>query len=165
MDPDNSTLIRLGSMLLALTLLISIKTAHSEETPKAAAADSKVLAMVEGRNITQAMLDRYKRQRGASQRTDSTQQTQAMVEKLINREMVKPFSEAVAKLNNGGITKKPVKTKFGWHVIKRDDSRKLPPPLFDTMKEQVRMRLQNKQVENYIGSLRSKAAIARKFLA
>lgn len=76
-------------------------------------------------------------------------------------EMVKPFSQAVAKLKNGEYTKTPVKTDFGWHVILRVDSRALPPPPFEQMREQLRMRVQNLQIEQYIGSLRNKAKIDR----
>lgn len=77
-------------------------------------------------------------------------------------QMVKPFSDAVMKLKDGEFTKTPVKTQFGWHVILRMESRELPPPSYDSVKEQLRMRLRNKSIEKYIGSLRSKAEIQRK---
>jgi len=76
-------------------------------------------------------------------------------------EMVKPFSDAVAELDNGEYTKTPVKSDFGWHVILREDARMIPPPPFDSVKEQLRMRLQNMQIEQYIAALRKNAKIAR----
>ena len=78
-------------------------------------------------------------------------------------QMVKEFSDEVAKLKNGEYSQTPVKSQFGWHVILRVDDRALAPPLFDTLKEQLRMRLQNQHVEQYIDSLRKKSAIAKNF--
>lgn len=77
-------------------------------------------------------------------------------------EMVKPFADAVEGLKNGEYTKMPVKSDFGWHVILREDSRDVPPPPYEQMREQLKMRVQNLQIENYIGSLRKQAKIERK---
>ncbi|NOZ53526.1 MAG: peptidylprolyl isomerase [Gammaproteobacteria bacterium] len=77
-------------------------------------------------------------------------------------EMVKPFSDAVANLKNGEFTKTAVKSDFGWHVILREDARVIPPPPFESVKEQLRMRLQNKQIEQYIATLRKNATIEHK---
>ncbi|WP_455209272.1 peptidylprolyl isomerase [Kaarinaea lacus] len=77
-------------------------------------------------------------------------------------EMVEPFAKAVEGLKNGEYTKTPVKTDFGWHVIKREDSREVPPPPYEQMREQLKMRVQNLQIEQYIGSLRNQAKIERK---
>jgi peptidyl-prolyl cis-trans isomerase C len=74
-------------------------------------------------------------------------------------EMVEPFGKAVLALNNGEYTKTPVKSDFGWHVILREDARNVPPPAFEDVKEQLRMRVQNLQVEGYIKTLRDKAKI------
>ena len=76
-------------------------------------------------------------------------------------QMVKPFADAVMQLKNGEYSKTPVKTEFGWHVVLREDSRKIDPPSFESLKEQFRMRLMNKTVEGYIGTLRDKAKITR----
>jgi peptidyl-prolyl cis-trans isomerase C len=76
-------------------------------------------------------------------------------------QMVKPFSDAAAKLKKGSYTKTPVKTQFGWHVILLEDSRLVDPPKFDDIKEQIRVGVQNKLIENYIGGLRDKAKIKR----
>jgi peptidyl-prolyl cis-trans isomerase C len=77
------------------------------------------------------------------------------------KEMVKPFSAAVAKLKDNEYTKKPIKSDFGWHVILRVKSREVAAPSFDQMKGQLKIRVQNLQVEQYIGSLRQKAKIKR----
>lgn len=77
-------------------------------------------------------------------------------------QMVKPFSDAVAELKKGKYSKTPVKTDFGWHVILKEDMRTTDAPKYQDLKEQIRMRLQNKGVEAYIGSLRKKAKIVKK---
>ena len=77
-------------------------------------------------------------------------------------EMVKPFSDAVGKLNKGQFTPIPVQTQFGWHVIKLEDTRKLPPPTLDEIKSQLQMRLQQQSIESYIENLRKKAKISMK---
>lgn len=77
-------------------------------------------------------------------------------------QMVKPFSEAAAELTKGQYTKTPVKTQFGWHVILLEDTRTMDPPKFEDIKEQIRVGLQNKLIENYIGGLRKAAKVERK---
>jgi peptidyl-prolyl cis-trans isomerase C len=74
-------------------------------------------------------------------------------------QMVKPFAEAVAKMKKGEITKKPVQTQFGWHVIRMDDSRKVEPPSFESVKEQLQAQAQNQRVEAYLEDLRKGAKI------
>ncbi len=74
-------------------------------------------------------------------------------------QMVKPFAEAVAKMKKGEITKKPVQTQFGWHVIRMDDSRKVDPPSFESVKEQLQAHAQNQRVEAYLADLRKGAKI------
>ncbi|MCD8246023.1 MAG: peptidylprolyl isomerase, partial [Parabacteroides sp.] len=63
---------------------------------------------------------------------------------------VKPFSEAMTKLKNGEVTQKPVKTEFGWHVIKVQNTREVPFPEFDSVKNQIREMLEQKAGEDYI---------------
>ena len=50
--------------------------------------------------------------------------------------MVAPFSEAAFKLKKGKISK-PVKTQFGWHVIKLEDRRSKPTPPLDEVRDQI----------------------------
>ena len=76
-------------------------------------------------------------------------------------QMVKEFSAAASKLKKGSYTKKPVKTEFGWHVILLEDSRFVEAPSYESVKEQIRVGLQGKMLEKYIGGLRSKATIKR----
>lgn len=74
-------------------------------------------------------------------------------------QMVKPFSDAVAKMKKGQVSKKPVESQFGWHIIKLEDTRDVPAPTFDSLKEQLTMQLQNQRVEKYLAELRKDAKI------
>lgn len=76
-------------------------------------------------------------------------------------QVAQPFAEAAMKLKKGTYTKTPVQTQFGWHVILLEDTRSVEPPPFDTVKDQIRVALQNKIIENYIGELRGKAKISQ----
>ena len=52
--------------------------------------------------------------------------------------MVPAFEEAAFKLEKGGYTKDPVRTQFGFHVIKVDETRNKPLPTFEASKQQLR---------------------------
>jgi peptidyl-prolyl cis-trans isomerase C len=73
--------------------------------------------------------------------------------------MVKPFSEAVSRLQKGLYTTTPVQTQFGWHVIKLEDTRDAQPPAFDKVKDELRNSLQKQQLEKLVADLRAKAKI------
>ena len=72
---------------------------------------------------------------------------------------VKPFADALSKLEKGKYTTTPVKTDFGYHVIKLEDTRPLKAPPFDEVKGQLKQRLEQQRVEKHIAELRNKAAV------
>src|SRR5438094_9111629 len=72
---------------------------------------------------------------------------------------VKPFAEALSKLEKGKYTETPVQTQFGWHVIQLDDVRSLQFPAFDTVKQQLLSRMQEQEMQKFVAELRSKAKI------
>lgn len=53
-------------------------------------------------------------------------------------QMVPEFEAAAFAMNKGDVSKVPVKTQFGYHVIKVEDKRDAPPPALDKVKDQVR---------------------------
>lgn len=72
---------------------------------------------------------------------------------------VKPFADAVQALPKGQTTKEPVKTDFGYHVIRVDDVRPLKVPTFAEIKEQFRQRAQQQEVQRFVADLRAKAKV------
>ena len=74
-------------------------------------------------------------------------------------QMVPAFSKATAKLKKGTHSQKPVKTRFGFHIIKLEDSRKRELPKFADVKNQIKPVIQNKRLQEYVLNLRNKAKI------
>jgi len=75
-------------------------------------------------------------------------------------QMVPEFSEAAFKLTTKGeYTKTPVKSQFGWHVIKLEDTRVSPPPTFDEAKDKLKGEVANEAIDAKIKELRGKAKI------
>ena len=72
---------------------------------------------------------------------------------------VKPFADALSKLDKGKLTDAPVQSQFGWHVIRLDDVRSTPFPPFDQVKQQIQNALQDQEVQKLVGELRAKAKI------
>ncbi len=76
---------------------------------------------------------------------------------------VPEFSQAMVKLKKGEITEAPVKTQFGWHVIKLEDTREAQFPPFDDVKPQIVQRLEQIKLQEYQESLRKAAKTDYKF--
>ena len=72
---------------------------------------------------------------------------------------VKPFSDAMVKLNKGQFTETPVKTDYGYHVIRLDDVRDTQFPPLEQVTPQIREALQQQRVAAFVDSLRKGAKI------
>ncbi len=72
---------------------------------------------------------------------------------------VKPFAEAMAKLEKGKFTEAPVQTQFGWHVIRLDDVRDAKAPPLDQVKPQIQQELERRRIQDLQKELRAKAKI------
>ena len=75
-------------------------------------------------------------------------------------QMVPEFAEVAFKLEKGALSD-PVKTQFGWHVIKVEDKRSKPLPGFDQVKDQIETYLVRKSQAELVGKLREGAKIER----
>lgn len=73
--------------------------------------------------------------------------------------MVPAFAEAAFAMKKGEISKTPVQTEYGWHVIKVEDRRKSAPPSFDEIKEQLRGQMAQAAMADVIDGLRKKARV------
>jgi len=77
-------------------------------------------------------------------------------------QMVPEFSDTAFKLDKGQISE-PVKTQFGWHVIKVEDKRVKPVPPFDEVKPQIENYVQRKAQAELVTSLRASAKIEKMY--
>ena len=72
---------------------------------------------------------------------------------------VPEFSKAMVALNKGQITETPVKTQFGYHVIKLEDTRAAKIPPLEEVKQQVAESLQQRKLQAFREQLMSKAKV------
>ena len=75
--------------------------------------------------------------------------------------MVPEFSKAAFALKAGEFTKAPVKTQFGWHIIKLEERRKAEAAPFNEVAPKLRQELGRKAYEKIIGDLRATAKISK----
>ncbi len=76
---------------------------------------------------------------------------------------VAEFGQAMAKLKKGEMTETPVKTQFGWHIIKLEDTRDASFPAFDDVKAQIKQQLEQRKMQAFQEELRAKAKTDYKF--
>ncbi|RQR58112.1 peptidylprolyl isomerase [Burkholderia sp. Bp9126] len=72
---------------------------------------------------------------------------------------VPEFAAAATKLQKGQMTDEPVKTQFGWHIIRVDDIRSIAPPPFDQVKAQIAQQLVQQKLQAFEESLRQQAKV------
>jgi len=75
-------------------------------------------------------------------------------------QMVPEFSKVAFELKPGQISD-PVKSQFGWHIIKVEEKRNRKPPEFDQVKSQIETYVTRKAQADYVGKLREAAKIER----
>lgn len=73
--------------------------------------------------------------------------------------MVPPFSKAVQAMKKGDVSPEPVKTSFGWHVIKLEDMRAAKLPDLEALKPQLKRVLVQSKMMEYIDSLKKSADV------
>jgi peptidyl-prolyl cis-trans isomerase C len=74
-------------------------------------------------------------------------------------QMVEPFSDAAFALEPGTVGPDPVKTEFGWHVIKVVDKRRQPPPTFEESRAGIEEQLTRDIIAAHMTKLRADAKI------
>lgn len=66
--------------------------------------------------------------------------------------MVPEFAAAAFSMKKGEVSG-PVKSSFGYHIIKVEDIRKVQPPALNEVKDQIKQKLQEKKLNDYVGGL------------
>jgi len=75
------------------------------------------------------------------------------------KQMVPEFTAAVEQLEKGKITEKPVKSQFGYHIIKLEDVRESAPPALADVKPQIENTLKQQKFQKYLEDLRNNAKV------
>lgn len=76
---------------------------------------------------------------------------------------VPEFSQAMVKLKKGEMTQEPVKSQFGYHIIRLDDTREAQFPPFDDVKGQLKQRMEQQRIGAFVEEIRAKAKTDYKF--
>jgi peptidyl-prolyl cis-trans isomerase C len=75
--------------------------------------------------------------------------------------MVKPFADAAFSMKVGDISDKPVKTDFGYHIIKVEDKRKSSPPPISEVHDQIANQIGQDMTAQLVKDLEAKAKIEK----
>lgn len=76
-------------------------------------------------------------------------------------DMVPEFAKAAFSMKKGDVSKEPVQTQFGWHVIKVTDSRQRPKPTLEQLTPTLQAELGREALDKQIQSWRDSASIER----
>ena len=72
---------------------------------------------------------------------------------------VPEFSDAMTKLTKGQMTDAPVRSQFGWHIIRVDDVRDAQVPTLDQLRSQIAQQLEQQKLMDFQENLRKRARI------
>lgn len=76
-------------------------------------------------------------------------------------EMVPEFAEAAFSIAPGSVSKDPVKTQFGWHVIKVEEKRQRPEPQFETVKPQLEAQIRREKLNTMLETWQKESKIEK----
>ncbi len=120
--------------------------------------------MVKTAGEAQDLIDRLKRgddfaQLAREKSLDPTAQNGGELGWLPVDQIAQPIRDALGTLKTGSFSTAPVQTQFGWHVLKLSETRILPPPDFDAVKDDLSHQLRNQNIGKYIAQLRQHSKI------
>ena len=135
---------------------ILIRVADQTDEKASKEAEDKIKAIIERLNKGEDFA------KLASELTEdpSGKQNGGDLDYFTKEQMVPEFSTVAFQLDKGQISG-PIKTQFGWHVLKVEDKRNRQPPEFDKVKDQVQTIVMRKAQADFITKLREEAKIER----
>ncbi|MDH2326846.1 peptidylprolyl isomerase [Cereibacter sp. SYSU M97828] len=74
--------------------------------------------------------------------------------------MVKPFEDAVATLEPGGVSA-PIQTQFGWHIVKLNETREAEKPTLDAVRDELSAEIQQAAVTEHLAKITEGANVSR----
>lgn len=77
------------------------------------------------------------------------------------QDMVPEFADAAFKMSKGETTKTPIKTQFGYHVVKVEDKRNRPKPTLEELKPMIQAELRREKLEGMLDKWKSAAKIEK----
>ena len=77
---------------------------------------------------------------------------------FLPEQMVQPFSEAVAAMEDGAYTATPVQTQYGWHVILREASREAEAPPLENVRDSIEQAIRTQKFQSYLETIRENAS-------
>lgn len=90
---------------------------------------------------------------------DASAQNGGQLGWLAAEQILEPVREALGRLKTGSYSTTPVQSQFGWHVLKLDETRILPPPDFEEVRDELSQHLHNENIARYITQLRQNSTI------
>lgn len=79
------------------------------------------------------------------------------------KQMVKPFADAIIALEDGNVSKTPVQTQFGFHVIKKEGERVGEAPPLENLRPRIEQTIKQQRVEKYLEEIRKELAVEELF--
>ncbi len=76
-----------------------------------------------------------------------------------SEQMIEPIRSAMLEMRKGSWSRTPVKSDFGWHILRVEDTRIIPPPPIEDVREELMRRLHNRNISEYIAGLRDNSKI------
>jgi peptidyl-prolyl cis-trans isomerase C len=136
---------------------ILIKVDPNSDPKKLKAAEQKAKALVaelnkvNGKNFAQLAMTKSD--------DEGTKKDGGQLEWTDGSNLVKEFTDAMVKLQKGGYTKDPVKTRFGYHIILVEDVRPIQFPPYEQVKDRVQQQLMKEMRDKKIEELRAAAKV------
>lgn len=75
--------------------------------------------------------------------------------------MTAAFAQVVTQLKKGEVAPEPVKSEFGWHVLRVTDTRETAPPPFESVKDRLVQLVEAKKFKAYTDGLLAKAKVTK----